>query len=474
MSGNETGPGPTSGWNPDDGWDEEWSDWTDDVAAPDVDEDASTRRREAARRVAEHDEPAAATTAKQSRSAARSAARSATRSAAGDEASGRSSIVSSGTSSRGSQPGGSARRSVASGSATSAPPRQTRVVEDRLARPARRGTGCLTGLIVLGMLAAIAGLGYRWVQRQIDPGTPGEVVEVAVPSGTSGSELGDILQAQGIISNTNVWRVWSQMNSVGKFQAGRYRFAKNSSFDEVVAVLAEAPAVPQQQPLTIPPGFRITQIADRVAELPGRDRQRFLDAAAHGTVQSALLPTESAQNLEGFIVAETINFDLDDDETEILVKLVDEWDAVAREAGLLNAEKNVGYTPYQVLIIASLIEREAKFDDERPKVARVVYNRLKGDMHLQLDATTVYDLGGGVPTAADLKQDGPYNTYTRKGLPPTPIATPSVESIKAALAPAEGDWKYYVVTEKDGRSSFANTFAEHRRNIALGKKNGAL
>jgi UPF0755 protein len=107
-------------------------------------------------------------------------------------------------------------------------------------------------------------------------------------------------------------------------------------------------------------------------------------------------------------------------------------------------------------------------------VARVVYNRLKQKRALQLDATTVYELGGGVATAADLKKDGPYNTYTNKGLPPTPIASPSLESIKAALAPAEGDWLFYVVTEKDGRSSFANTFSEHKKNIQLGKKNGAL
>ncbi len=436
------------GWDPDDGWDEEWSDWTDDVSAPQVDEAASVRRREVARRAAEHDSgEERSITEGRSTTPAPDARRS----------------VATGTS-RGGSGSGSASRST----------RSTRVVEDRLPRPARRGTGCLTGLIVLAMLATIAGLGYRWVQNQIDPGSPGEVIEVAVPSGTSGSELGVLLQEQGVIRNANVWRVWSQVNSVAKFQAGRYRFAKNSSFDDVVAVLAQAPAVPQQQPITIPPGFRITQIADRVAELPGRDRQRFLDATTKGSVVSALLPAESAKNLEGFIVAETINFDLDDDETEILAKLVDEWDSVARDAGLMQAKEKVGYSPYEVLIIASLIEREAKFDDERPKVALVIYNRLQGDMALQLDATTVYELGGGVPSPEDLKRDGTYNTYTRKGLPPTPIATPSVESIKAALAPVDGDWKYYVVTETDGRSSFANTFAEHRRNIAKGKKNGAL
>ncbi len=402
----------------DDGWDENWSDWTDDVREPSVDEASVVRRREAARRAAEHDE----------------------------------SDVPKST------------RSV---------PKQ-RVVEDRLARPARRGSGCLTGLIVLGMFAALGLYAYNWVQHQIDPGKQGAAIEVSVPSGTSGSELGVLLHNEGVIGNANVWRVWSQLNPIAKFQAGKYNFAKNSSFSEVVAVLAKAPTVPQQQPLTIPPGLRITQIAQRVAELPGRDAQKFIDATKSGVIKSALLPNESSKNLEGFVVAETINFDLNDDENRILAKLVDEWDNVGRETGIMSAQEKVQYSPYQVLIVASLIEREAKFDDERPKIARVIYNRLKAKMYLQLDATTVYDLGGGVPTAADLKKDTPYNTYTNKGLPPTPIATPSAASIKAALAPAEGDWIYYVVTEADGRSSFANTFAEHKRNIAKGKKNGAL
>jgi UPF0755 protein len=418
----------------DDSWDDNWSDWNEDVEQPEVDSDSSVRRREAARRAAEHD-------------------------ADQDQDDDLQSV--------------GARRSTGSRSARQPVKRQP-TIEDHLARPARRGSGCLVSLIVCGLLFGIGAYGYSWVQKQIDPGAPGATIEVSVPSGTSGSELGKLLHEEGVIGNPNVWRVWSQLNPVGSFQAGRYKFAKNSSFEEVVAVLAETPSVPQQQPLTIPPGLRITQIANRVGELPGRDAQRFIDATQQGIVKSALLPTESGKNLEGFVVAETINFDLSDDEGEILAKLVDEWDNSARKAGIMEAQDKVGYTPYEVLIIASLIEREAKFDDERPKVARVIYNRLKANMYLQLDATTVYDLGGGVPTAADLKKDAPYNTYTNKGLTPTPIATPSIASIKAALAPSEGDWLYYVVTSSDGRSSFANSFAEHRRNIAKAKKAGVL
>ncbi len=419
------------------GWDDldaAWGDWTDDFAQPVAPDKAeATRRQEAARRAAEHDDPEFDERFDQAMAP--------------------------------SAPSNKRSRSVRSDDDD----------EEFLAAPVRRGRGCVTGLIVLALIVGLLGYGYRWVNHQIDPpGDPTVEVTVSVPTGTSGSGLGEILAAEGVISNANAWRVWSQVNTVGKFQAGQYIFKRGSSFDEVVEVLKTPPAVPQQQELLVAPGLRLTQIAERVGELPGRNAQRFLEIATSGVVRSALLPEESSKNLEGFIVAETLRFDLSDDENEVLVKLVDEFDRKGREANLMKAKELVGYTPYEVLIVASLIEREAKFDDERGKVARVIYNRLKGKMALQLDATTVYDLGGGIPTAADLKKDAPYNTYLRKGLPPTPICTPSLESIKAALDPTPGDWRFYVVTETDGRSSFANTFDEHRKNIRLGKKNGVL
>jgi UPF0755 protein len=429
--------------------DESWSDWTDEQYLPPIDSDALRRRRETARAAAEHDDP--------------------------DLESRYDRVFSSEQPSRSSAKSG--RSSTKSTRSTQRSASRSREDEftDVLAAPMRRSRGCVTGLIVTAILGVAAFGGYRWLNQQIDPpGPPGLMVEVAVPSGTSGSELGELLETSKVIRNAKIWKGWTQLNSVGKFQAGKYQFPVNSSFDEVVAVLAVAPAVPQQQKLTIPPGFRLTQVAERVGSLPEKSASRFLTVAQTGLVRSALMGPESVKSLEGFIAAETLNFDLADDEADILAKLVDEFDRQAREAGIMTAPEKVGYSPYEVLIIASLIEREVKFADERPKVARVVYNRLKQKRALQLDATTVYELGGGVATAADLKKDGPYNTYTNKGLPPTPIASPSLESIKAALAPAEGDWLFYVVTEKDGRSSFANTFSEHKKNIQLGKKNGAL
>ena len=338
--------------------------------------------------------------------------------------------------------------------------------------PARRVRGCLSMLVVLALIGAFVFAGVTWVRNQIDPsGAPGAVVTVAIPRGTSGGELGKILHAKGVIGNDSIWRVWSQSKGISTFQAGRYNFRTHSSFDEAVAVLRDGPAIAQQQNLTIPEGLRLSQIADRVAGLPDRSAARFMEAAQGGSVRGRLQPA-GVTNLEGLLFPDTYSIDLNENETAILTRMVEEFDSVALEVGLDKAQEKVGISPYEAVIVASLIEREAKFDDERAKVARVIYNRIKADQALQIDATLIYANGGNRVLFDDLKVDGPYNTYTRKGLPPTPIAMPGKASLEAALNPTEGKWLYYVVTEADGRSSFANTFRQHKANIALAAKRG--
>lgn len=364
-----------------------------------------------------------------------------------------------------------APQSAAGGPVASAEPYDDEY-DDELPPPAGRGRGCLAMLVVLAIIVAVLGGAVTWVRRQIDPpGPPGAVVAVAVPKGTSGSSLGKLLNAKGVIGNDLLWKVWSQSKGVSRFQAGRYNFRVHSSFEEAVATLKKGPAIPQQQNLTIPEGLRLSQVAERVGKLPDRTAEKFLAAASSGSVRARLQPS-GVSNLEGLLFPDTYSIDLNDDETAILTRMVERFDEVAADVALDEAQTKVGVSPYEALIVASLVEREAKFDDERPKIARVIYNRLKADMALQIDATLIYANGGNRVLFDDLKVDGPYNTYTRKGLPPTPIAMPGKASLEAALNPVEGDWLYYVVTETDGRSSFATTFAEHKRNIALAKKRG--
>jgi UPF0755 protein len=339
----------------------------------------------------------------------------------------------------------------------------------------KRGRGCLAFLIVASFFVGAALLGLRWYQRQVDPpGLPGQTVNVVIPSNTSTAKIGEILHDQGIIGNANLFRFYAQFKGKGGFEAGKYEFKENSSFDETLDILTLGAQVPESQKLTIPEGFRYEQIGARVEEkLDGRTAANFRTIATAGKVRSTYQPAE-VTSLEGFLFPSTYVVSLEDDEATIASRMVEQFDQIADEVKLSEAKGKVGISPYEALIVASLIEREAKLESDRAKIARVIYNRLKTDRALQIDATIIYGLGGGLDRVLleDLEKDGPYNSYTRKGLPPTPIANPGRASMEAALNPVAGDWLYYVVTGADGSHSFANTFKEHKRNIQLAKDRG--
>jgi UPF0755 protein len=143
--------------------------------------------------------------------------------------------------------------------------------------------------------------------------------------------------------------------------------------------------------------------------------------------------------------------------------------------GLVSGARTIGYAPYKVLVVSSLVEKEAITPD-MPKVARVLYNRLGAGQRLQLDSTVNYPLDLQVlrTNADDRAKPGPYNSYAVAGLPPTPIAAPGKDAIEAALAPADGKWQYFVRCHPDGSSCFAETLEEHNANVAEAVKNGAF
>jgi UPF0755 protein len=220
----------------------------------------------------------------------------------------------------------------------------------------------------------------------------------------------------------------------------------------------------------------LPQIAERVGKLPGRSGDRFLELAKSGTITSSLLP-QGSTNLEGLLLPETYNLEPKDDEEAILRRMVESFEKTARDLGIDQAQSKVGISPYQAIVVASLIERETRFDEERPRVASVIYNRLKRGQLLQVDATVIYALGRTGERNIrvlfkDLEVNSPYNTYKVKGLPPTPIAAPGRASIEAALNPDTTPFLFYVVTETDGRHSFATTSAEHTANIRKAERNG--
>jgi UPF0755 protein len=233
-------------------------------------------------------------------------------------------------------------------------------------------------------------------------------------------------------------------------QAGTYdNLQLNSAMGDVIDVLEAGPAAPPAAAqITFPEGLELADLvaADGLimANLGEFDHAEL--TAALIDLRSEFMP-QGNNNLEGFLFPDTYRIEDGDqaDERKLLEQMVGSFDSTALELGLEDANERVGLTPYQVVIVASIIEREAKTDADRPKVARVIYNRLAQDMKLEIDATLLYTIGHTETlTQSELETDTPYNTRLYPGLPPTPIAMPGRESLEAALNPADGPWLFYV------------------------------
>jgi UPF0755 protein len=335
--------------------------------------------------------------------------------------------------------------------------------------PKRRGCrNAVVALAVLTVMALVAGwFAWSWVQGKIDPsGGPGEEVLVEIPEGTTTAGIGDILADEGVISDATVWDWYTKLRDVPTIQAGSYRLRLDSSFSEAIDALAEDPLPPHSRLVTVPDGLTQAQIAERLADpdkgVPGFTVEGVQAALADPSVRSPILPADQPL-LEGTLFPETYAVEDDVTELEVIQTMVAQFNDVTAEVGLEGGAAALGLTPYEVIIVASMIEREAGIAEDGPKVARVIYNRMADGEALDIDATSCYPTGE-FPCQVDeaIAAESPYDTRTKVGLPPTPIASPGQASIEAALAPAEGDWRWYVVDAdaNDGSSFFTNDYDE--------------
>ena len=207
---------------------------------------------------------------------------------------------------------------------------------------------------------------------------------------------------------------------------------------------------------------------------PVTRRGGFAKVAASGVVHSIFSPAGS-DNLEGLLGTGTYLVAPGESDTAILTAMVHQFDTQATKAGLSTSSASaLGLTPYQVIIAASIVEKEGYIPKNMPQVARVIYNRLAAGTPLQMNATVLYSLGqdGGAVTSADLKLQTPYNTYLHVGLTPTPICSPSPDALAAAVHPPAGSWLYFVVVKHDGTEAFSDTFAEQLANEKLAQQRG--
>lgn len=309
----------------------------------------------------------------------------------------------------------------------------------------------------------LAGSAVLWVQRQVNPpGASGPAIQVTVEQGMSTSDIGTLLEREGVIARADIFKYYARLTGLSSIEAGDYTLEKNSDLSDVSKVLEAGAAKAEGERVTVPEGLTLQEVANVIGEMPGRSAEKFMEAANGGTIRSQYQPAGN-NSLEGLVLPETYFIEKGADEAQILRKMVDAFDQLATQIDLPGAAAKFGLTPYQAVIVASLVERESRIDDERGKVARVIYNRLAEPMPLQIDATVLFALGLPAQqsvTLKDLEVDSPYNTYKNPGLPPGPIASPGRKSLEATANPTPGNWLYYVLTDSTGRHTFTDTYRE--------------
>ena len=340
-------------------------------------------------------------------------------------------------------------------------------------RRRRRRTFIALGIVLLPIILVL-GAGGWFLYELNPPGGTGKRVTIDIPRRTGNAAIGDLLENKGVIGSSQAFQIYVGVTRAGPFNPGHYAMRENLGVRDAVGVLKSGPAKGPQFKLVLPPGLTLAEIADRVGMLQGHNRDTFLQVAQSGVVRSRYQPAD-VTSLEGLVYPDTYFVSKGETDQQILTRLVSAFDQRADEIGLSGPNAG-GLTPYQTVVAASLIEREAKLDEDRPLISAVIHNRLVAGKPLQIDATVCFAKGGcnASPTAADLALDSPYNTYKIAGLPPTPISTVSVKSLQAAQNPASVPYLYYVLSDKNGKHKFATTQEEQDRNVEEARQKGLL
>lgn len=365
-----------------------------------------------------------------------------------------------------------------------------RLYEFEAERPRRSHRGlkwAVYAVLVIGVVAVlVGGATGLWVLRQVNPpGTPGQAVNFTVNVGDDVETVAVRLQQEGIVTSSRVFRWYVDRNGGLELTPGYYTLNPKDTMGDVLGVLRTPPAQTYDK-VTFPEGFTLEQVAKRLQnKIPRFGAAEFLTFASSGSVRSKYQP-DGVSNMEGLLFPDTYQIAGNESEGDVLRRMVKLMERIGARAGLDDAPATLGFTPYQVLVIASMIEREARVPEDRPLIARVIFNRLFFAMPLQIDATLFYGQDSDRPFS-DLKEiDSPYNTYKVTGLPPTPIAMPGRASIGAALNPAPNPkpqdcpdkkpcaWLYYVLADTNGKHVFATNLADHERNVAKAKADGVL
>ncbi len=321
------------------------------------------------------------------------------------------------------------------------------------------------GVSIVVFIAVVVAAALGWFAFSVfaDRSHPGNVTEVIVPRGSTFHDIAEQLARTGVIGNATTFRLYAKLKHADTAaHAGAFRFEPHQSAADVLAQL-ESGGAQIARWLTIPEGFTAKEIAQRLQD------EGFGNASAYYAAfmrDSIAIDGARTKNLEGYLFPSTYLIPTDATPKAVERILTDQFRKELPPDAAAKAKAH-GVSVPQAVVVASLIEREAKADDERPLMAGVYYNRLRLGMPLEVDASIEYALPEhhSVITYGDLRTNSPYNTYLHQGLPPTPIANPGGPSLQAAFNPKPSPYLYYVY-KGNGHHAFARTLAEQNANVA--------
>lgn len=346
----------------------------------------------------------------------------------------------------------------------------------RRATPQKSKGPWVKRLLILIIVVVLVFGGYKawgqaatWLNGPADysgQGTGNVVVQVT--PGANGLVIANALKAAGVVKSAEAFYQLSLKDPRAQaIQPGFYTLRKQMSADWALRELTDK-ANRVEGRVTIPEGSRVGQIVSAIVS--GTDITEGALTAALRKPDTLGLPAAARNNPEGYLFPATYTVEPGTSATQLLQSMVKKTLAVEQDLDIGTRAKALGLSAEEVLTVASLLEYEAKKDEDYPKVARVLYNRIKAGMRLQLDSTVSFVSkreGDVFTTEAERANKSAYNTYQNLGLPPGPIGSPGEKTIEAALNPAAGDWLYFVAVNLDtGETVFSTTFAEHNRAVA--------
>lgn len=337
-------------------------------------------------------------------------------------------------------------------------------------------------LILLALLVVILGGAvygatvltsfYKEYNNQVSK--EGEEVTITIEKGTGAKKIAKILKEKGLVRFEKAFLMRVGESEYGsQLKYGTFTLHKGMCIDDILETLAEGGKEEEQDivKLVIPEGYSIEMIAARAAKEGLCIEEEFLEAANHldydySFLEGVTIPEDANYALQGFLFPATYEFKKDVLAQDIVNRMLRAFqDNISSED--MQKVQDSGRSLFEIITIASIIEREAKLDEERPTIAGVIYNRLNMDMKLQMCPTVLYPLTEGMYNVGqvlykDLEIESPYNTYKNNGLPIAPICNPGLASIKAALNPEKHEYLFYHTDDEEkGNHIFSKTYQEH-------------